>query len=37
MQLKNKKLSMDEFLKEREEVMQTWPTGKGVEFEDGVR
>ena len=37
MSLKNQKLTIDEFLKEREVVMQTWPTGKGVEFEDGVR
>ena len=37
MQLNNKKLSMDEFLKEREDVMQTWPTGQGVAFEEGVR
>ena len=28
---------MDAFLKEREEVMQTWPTGQGVDFEEGVR
>ena len=37
MQLNNKKLSMDEFLKEREDFMQTWPTGQGVAFEEGVR
>ena len=37
MQLKNKKLEMDEFLLERAEVMKTWPTGEGVDFEDGVR
>lgn len=36
MDLRNQKLSMDEFLGERTEVMQTWPTGQGVEFEDGV-
>ena len=37
MELKNKKMEMDAFLREREEVMQTWPTGQGVDFEDGVR
>ena len=37
MSLKNSKLTMDEFLVEREEVMQTWPTGRGVDFEEGVR
>ena len=37
MSLKNTKLTMDEFLREREEVMQTWPTGRGVDFEEGVR
>ena len=37
MQLRNQKLEMDEFLQERAEVMQTWPTGKDVDFEDGVR
>ena len=37
MQLRNQKLEMDAFLQERAEVMQTWPTGKNVDFEDGVR
>ena len=37
MELKNQKMTMDAFLKEREEVMQTWPTGQGVDFEEGVR
>ena len=37
MELKNKKMDMDAFLKERDEVMLTWPTGKEVDFEDGVR
>ena len=36
MQLKDQQLSMDVFLHERTEVMQTWPTGKDVEFDDGV-
>ncbi|HGX3837806.1 TPA: methylaspartate mutase subunit E [Escherichia fergusonii] len=31
MELKNKKLSLDEFMNERLQVLQTWPTGKEVE------
>ncbi len=30
MELSNKKLSMDEFLKIREEVLKTWPTGEQI-------
>ncbi len=37
MLLKNHKIDLDDFLKERNEVLQTWPTGKDVDFEDGVR
>ena len=37
MELANKKLPMDAFLQEREEVMKTWPTGKDVDFAEGVR
>lgn len=37
MQLRNQTLAMDAFLKERAEVMQTWPTGHDVDFEEGVR
>ena len=37
MSLRNQKLTMEEFLQERAEVMTTWPTGEGVDFEDGVR
>ena len=37
MQLRNQKLAMEDFLRERAEVVQTWPTGKDVDFEDGVR
>ncbi len=37
MQLRNQKLAMEDFLRERAEVLQTWPTGKDVDFEDGVR
>ncbi|MDF9831466.1 methylaspartate mutase subunit E [Parabacteroides sp. PF5-6] len=36
MELKNRKLTSDEFFKEREEVLQQWPTGKGVDFEKAV-
>lgn len=31
MELKNKKLSLDEFMNKRLQVLQTWPTGKEVE------
>lgn len=37
MSLRNQKLETDDFLRERAEVMATWPTGEGVDFEDGVR
>ena len=37
MSLRNRKLTLDEFQQERTEVMATWPTGTGVDFEDGVR
>lgn len=37
MPLGNKKLEIDDFMRERAEVMSTWPTGQGVDFEDGVR
>lgn len=37
MELKNEKMTMDAFARERQEVMQTWPTGKDVDFDDGVR
>ena len=36
MELKNRKLTQEEFFKEREEVLQQWPTGKGVDFEKAV-
>ena len=36
MTLKNEKLSKDAFFKEREEVLQQWPTGKGVNFDEAV-
>ncbi len=37
MELKNKKLDHTTFDAERIGVMQTWHTGQGVHFEDGVR
>lgn len=38
MELQNKKLTHDEFMTERHQVLQTWHTGKEVEnFEDGVK
>jgi methylaspartate mutase epsilon subunit len=36
MELKNKKLSMDEFLKIRDEVLKQWPTGAGIDLEDSA-
>lgn len=36
MNLKNKKLSQDEFFKEREEVLNQWPTGKEVDLQEAV-
>lgn len=37
MELKNKKLTRDEFFKEREEVLQQWSTGKNVNFDEAVQ
>ena len=37
MELRNKKLTHNEFMTERQQVLKTWETGKDVEnFEDGV-
>ena len=36
MDLKNQRLSDDNFQKIREEVLQTWPTGKDVNFDEAV-
>lgn len=36
MEVRNIKLSDDEFFKEREEVLQSWPTGADVDFEEAV-
>ncbi|MDR0805912.1 MAG: methylaspartate mutase subunit E [Enterobacteriaceae bacterium] len=38
MELRNKKLTLDEFMSERDQVIKTWHTGKEVaNFEDGVK
>lgn len=37
MSLRNAKIDMDTFQRERAEVLTTWPTGKDVNFEEGVR
>lgn len=36
MSIKNEKLSNDAFFKEREEVLNQWPTAKGVNFDEAV-
>lgn len=36
MDIKNKKLSNDEFYKIREEILGQWPTGKGVDMQAGI-
>lgn len=36
MGIKNEKLSNDQFFAERKEVLEQWPTGKGVNFEEAV-
>ncbi len=36
MEVTNKKLSDDIFFAERKEVLEQWPTGKGVDFEEAV-
>lgn len=36
MNLRNKKLSNDEFFKLREEVLASWPTGKDVDLQEAV-
>lgn len=37
MELRNRKLDIDDFQKIRSEVLQTWPTGNDADFEEGVR
>ena len=34
MELKNQKISEDQFFAERKEVLAQWETGKGVDFEE---
>ena len=36
MDIRNKKLSDDEFYGIRKEVMEQWPTGKEVNFEEAI-
>ncbi|POY36623.1 methylaspartate mutase subunit E [Solitalea longa] len=36
MEIKNQKLSNDDFFAERKEVLQQWPTGKDVDFDEAV-
>lgn len=36
MEIKNQKLSDDDFFRERAEVLEQWPTGKGVNIDDAV-
>ncbi|MDH6311090.1 methylaspartate mutase epsilon subunit [Dysgonomonas sp. PFB1-18] len=37
MEIKNTKLSNDDFFAERKEVLEQWPTGKGVDFDEAVK
>ena len=37
MEIKNTKLSNDEFFAQRKEVLEQWPTGKGVDFDEAVK
>jgi methylaspartate mutase epsilon subunit len=36
MEIRNKKLSEDEFFKERQEVLAQWPTGKDVDLDEAI-
>ena len=36
MEVRNKRLSDEEFLKERQEVLALWPTGKEVDLDEAV-
>lgn len=36
MEVRNRKLSEEEFFKEREEVLAQWPTGKGVDLDEAI-
>ena len=35
-ELKNQRIPEDVFMKERAEVLQQWPTGKEVDFQEAV-
>ncbi|MEE1099773.1 MAG: methylaspartate mutase subunit E, partial [Alistipes sp.] len=35
-ELKNKRIPDDVFMKERAEVLQQWPTGKEIDFQEAV-
>lgn len=37
MEIKNIKLSNDDFFAERKEILEQWPTGKGVDFDEAVK
>ena len=37
MEIKNKRISDDQFFAERKEVLKQWPTGQGVDFDDAVK
>ncbi|GAB1374209.1 methylaspartate mutase subunit E [Bacteroidales bacterium] len=37
MEIKNKRISDDQFFAERKEVLKQWPTGQGVDFEETVK
>lgn len=36
MELANKKLDLEQFLAERQEVLSSWPTGQGVDLEEAI-
>ena len=36
MEAYNKKISHEEFFREREEVLDEWPTGKDVDLDDAI-
>lgn len=36
MELVNKKLDLEQFWAERQEVLQSWPTGRGVDLEEAI-
>ena len=36
MEIRNKKIPQDEFMKMREEVLQQWPTGRDVDLEESI-